>query len=227
MRGIKEIRRINLQLLIDRQYHGSQTQFAEAIGFKQASLVSRLVSDNPSTNKPIGDALARRIETTAGLAQFWLDQEQAEHITAAPRGDYNVLSGPEYFHLAPILSWVQAGDWQEAINAKPLDDEDADAMPCPVPCSDKTFILRVRGASMEPKFHEGEYIFVDPTAEARNRSYVVVRLDDAHEATFKQLILEGGRRYLKALNPSWPGQIIEVNGNATICGVVIFRGEKL
>jgi len=223
MRGIKDIRRINLQLLIDRHYEGSQTKFAEAIGFKQASLVSRLLSDNPGTNKPIGHALARRIESTAHLAEFWLDQEQTPHVTGAPHSHYNVTDGPERCHNAPILSWVQAGDWHEAIT----NGDETEHMSCPVPCSNDTYVLRVRGASMEPKFREGEYIFVDPRAEARNRSYVIVRMDDDHEATFKQLILEGGRRYLKALNPQWPDQIIEVNGNATICGTVIFRGEKL
>jgi SOS-response transcriptional repressor LexA len=35
------------------------------------------------------------------------------------------------------------------------------------------------------------------------------------------LIIEGDRKYLKALNPAWPEQIIEINGNATICGVMI------
>ena len=43
--------------------------------------------------------------------------------------------------------------------------------------------------------------------------------------TFKQLIIEEGHRYLKALNPDWPHRIIEVNSNATICGVVGFKGE--
>ena len=32
-------------------------------------------------------------------------------------------------------------------------------------------------------------------------------------------------RSLKALNPDWPGRIIEAEGDATICGVVVFKGE--
>jgi len=57
--------------------------------------------------------------------------------------------------------------------------------------------------------------------------YVVVRLDDSNEATFKQLVIEGGRKYLKALNPDWPDRIIEVNVKATICGVIVFKGQML
>jgi len=33
-------------------------------------------------------------------------------------------------------------------------------------------------------------------------------------------VIEGDKKYLKALNPAWPEKIIEINGNATLCGVV-------
>jgi SOS-response transcriptional repressor LexA len=78
---------------------------------------------------------------------------------------------------------------------------------------------------MEPKFHDGDLIFVDPLVSPDSGRYVVVRLEHSQEATFKQLIVEGGRRYLKALNPDWPNRIIEVDSVATICGVVVFKGE--
>ena len=100
-----------------------------------------------------------------------------------------------------------------------------DLLPCPVRCSPDTFVLRVRGESMEPKFHDGDLIFVDPQVAPVSGRYVVVRLEDSQEATFKQLIVEEGRQYLKALNPDWPHRIIEVNVDATICGVIVFKGE--
>jgi SOS-response transcriptional repressor LexA len=78
---------------------------------------------------------------------------------------------------------------------------------------------------MEPRFHEGDLIFVDPEATPAHGKYVVVQLDESNEATFKQLIVEENRQYLKALNPDWPNRIIEVNADASICGVVVFKGE--
>ena len=54
---------------------------------------------------------------------------------------------------------------------------------------------------------------------------VVVKLDDEQQATFKQLIIEGDQKFLKPLNPNWPEPIIKINGNATICGVVIGKYE--
>ena len=56
---------------------------------------------------------------------------------------------------------------------------------------------------------------------------VVVRLDDKREATFKKLVVEGDRRHLRALNPAWPEPIILINGNATLCGVVILKAERV
>ena len=82
---------------------------------------------------------------------------------------------------------------------------DAEAhLPCPVRCSAGTFVLRVRGESMEPRFRDGDLIFVDSAVLPDHRRLVVARGEDTHEATVKQLIVEGERKYLKALNPDWP-----------------------
>ena len=122
----------------------------------------------------------------------------------------------------PMLDWVQAGNWS-TINE--LSRHEADHYPCPVKCSDRTFLLKVRGQSMSPTFNEGELIFIDPEVEAINGKYVVARLDDENEASLKQLIIEGGHKFLKAANPQWPTPIQPVNGNCTVVGVVIFAGR--
>ena len=70
-----------------------------------------------------------------------------------------------------------------------------------------------------------ERIFVDPDVRPDSGRFVVVKLEDTKKARFKQLVIEGGKRYFKGLNPNWP--IIELNSNATVCGAVVFEGEKL
>ena len=124
--------------------------------------------------------------------------------------------------LYPVISWVQAGDWSPIFEQN---KQDAEHYPCPVKCSKKTFILKVRGMSMSPTFNEDELIFIDPEIEPSNRKYVVARLDDDNEATFKQLIIEGNHKFLKAANPAWPTPIQPINGNCSIVGVVIFAGR--
>lgn len=118
----------------------------------------------------------------------------------------------------PLISWVQAGDWSDITLT---DIHEAEHYPCPIKCSPKTFLLKVIGRSMLPTFNEGELIFVDPEVQAVDGKYVVARLDDENQATFKQLIIEDGQKFLQAANPDWPTPIQPINGNCTIVGVVI------
>lgn len=141
------------------------------------------------------------------------------HGTNTPlKCDASIEAGPDIQGYYPLLDWVQAGDWT-CINA--IQPCEAEHFPCLVPCSPKTFALKVRGESMCPKFEENELIFVDPEAEATSGKYVIARLDDDNQASFKQLIIEGNQKYLKAANPDWPNKFLEINGNCTIIGVVI------
>lgn len=144
-------------------------------------------------------------------------------------GTNNIQPGPEGTGPYPLISWVQAGTWEEIVdNFAPGDAEQW--IEAPVKVSKNSYWLRVVGESMldptgKRSFKDGDLVLVEPHAYAENGSLVVVRLDDESEATFKQLIIEGGRKYLKALNPNWPNRIFEVNGNATICGVVRAKTE--
>ena len=125
----------------------------------------------------------------------------------------------------PLISWVTAGTW--AMVSDPFQPGEAEEwLPCPVKHGPRAYCVRVRGDSMHnpngrPSYAHGDIIFVDPDREAKPGDRVIVRLDDQAEATFKQLLVEDGRKMLKALNPDWSPRYIEINGNATITGVVI------
>lgn len=213
----KEIRKLNLVALLEKSKK-NQREFAEFVG-TDAAYISQLLSDK--IKRDMGDELARKIEVAFALCHGGMDHLIAQQGKSAYRFEL-VPAG----RRVPVISWVQAGQWSDVVDNFAPGDAD-DWIDCPVPCSQETFCLRVRGASMEPRFHDGEYIYVDPKAEARNKSFIIVRLDDEQQATFKQLIIEGEHRYLKPFNPNWPDPIIEINGNATICGVVIFKGERV
>lgn len=128
--------------------------------------------------------------------------------------------------MLPLISWVQAGNWEEVIdNFAPGDAEDW--IPCPRNHGPNAFYLRVSGESMfdptGPKsYAPGDLIAVDPAREAINRSMVVVRLDHENRATFKQLLMdEDGTVMLKALNPNWKDRIFPMPDGSRIVGVVI------
>ena len=90
--------------------------------------------------------------------------------------------------------------------------------------SEKTFALRVPDDSMEPEFHEGEIIIVDPTLTGKHNLFLIARMEGDSLATFKQLIIVGNRTYLKPLNSRYP--LIEVQGDLRICGVVVGKYKE-
>ena len=136
--------------------------------------------------------MARHIEKCFDLPVGWLDQEhQTTNITKKP--DVSITN--KQITLVPVISWVQAGAWKE-VGYSEVDLSTAETYPCPVPCGEMTYILRVIGDSMIDEYRPGDMIFVD-----------------------------GTQRYLKALNPNWPEPYIKINGNCSIIGTVIFSGK--
>jgi SOS-response transcriptional repressor LexA len=115
----------------------------------------------------------------------------------------------------PRISWVSAGHFKE-VEITPASQADWDTPSEPL--SPRAFSLRVEGDSMEPEFPRDCIIFVEPEASAAHGDYVIVCLDASNQATFKQLVIDGGQRYLKPLNPRYP--IIHAAQDARICGVV-------
>jgi SOS-response transcriptional repressor LexA len=224
----EQIRLNNLELLIAEA--GSAVKLAHRVGTNSSYLsqVRRQMPTQKGTPRGIGDDLAGKLEKGMGKYAGWMDEPHRAEWNQANLAakDATTHRGPDLRNLHPIISWVQAGTWRDIADGYQSHAGD-ELLPCPVTCSQDSYVLRVHGISMEPKFHDGDFIFVDPHVEPVSGKYVVVILEDTAEATFKQLIIEGGHQYLKALNPEWPNRITEVNQNARVCGVVVFKGERL
>lgn len=127
------------------------------------------------------------------------------------------------FGKVPLISWVHAGSWCEAISN--LEYYDADSwISCPVPISADGYALRVKGDSMTNpgpgrSYPAGCIIFVDPEAETKTGDRVIARLPRTNEATFKVLVEDAGRQFLKPINPQYP--IIEISEETHICGKIV------
>lgn len=72
MKSIRDVRRQNLNDLIDREFNGVQTRMAEKLG-TQANLVNRWALGK----KVIGDQVARKIEAAANKPRNWLDIDRS------------------------------------------------------------------------------------------------------------------------------------------------------
>lgn len=81
------------------------------------------------------------------------------------------------------------------------------------------YALRVTGDSMAPEFWDGCIIIIEPGAHARHGSYCIV--DHNGEVIFRQLVIEDGKRALKAVNPAY--DTIMLDATHRVRGVVIQR----
>lgn len=133
----------------------------------------------------------------------------------------NVEPGPILNRRVPLVSWVMAGNWCGVHDPFPAGVGE-DMIDCMASVGPNAYALRVRGDSMvtsEGKgFPDGCIIIVDPDAAPNNGAFVIVRIESSAEATFKQLVTDGGKQYLKPLNQRYP--IMEITERAIICGVV-------
>ena len=147
----------------------------------------------------------------------------AEGAQQVQEGTGNTEAGPYVRDALPLISWVQAGLFQQVEDPYQPGEAD-DWIPVTKKFSKRSFALRVRGDSMVdpsgqgPSFPPGSIICVEPEASVAHRDFVIVRLENSKEATFKQLIIDGSEVFLKPLNPRYP--IMKIDSDAVVCGVV-------
>ncbi|WP_346395947.1 LexA family protein [Pseudomonas syringae] len=231
---ISEIRRINLQHLTDTQFGGVKAKIAAKLE-REASYIARCLSLTvaPENRKKIGEDFARHIEERLGLERYALDSPS---LNAAKRDDAGggvassapepsnvaMIAQPEQMYRYPVVSWVTAGTWSEAV--QPFPDGFSDRYDISdYKAKGPAFWLEVKGDSMTstsaPSIPEGSQILVDTEADVRPGKLVIAKLADSNEATFKKLVEDGGVRYLKPLNPAYP--TVQCSDDCKIIGVVV------
>jgi SOS-response transcriptional repressor LexA len=187
-----EIRRENLEVAIKRL--GTAAKLAEAAK-TSAAYLSQIRNKTPDsksgTPKMMGDDMARRIEVALGEPHGWMDkshlfQGRAEAMEAEPRAfDENVSLVRLASRPIPVISSVQAGALRDMENPYEPGDGYAVEYTEDPKLSRWAFCLDVEGKSMEPRFQEGDRLFVDPDRSPGPGNFVVAR-NGSNQATFKK-----------------------------------------
>lgn len=101
----------------------------------------------------------------------------------------------------PLMSWQQIGQIASA-RTVPASMHAEAAIEATDVTGRRTFALKLQDDSMEPLFHKGEMIFVNPDAKWNPEDYLVVtRLGDSIASTvLRQLRTNGDQRLLHPLN---------------------------
>ena len=174
---IHDIRRHNLQTILTVRFGGYRAGLAAAID-RQASYISRCLTQIEKNRKRIGEEFARHIENKLDLPAGSLDtpdgiklhdgESATDHVHAI-----SLEKGPEFsrpFKRTPILGTAQLGPegYWEALE---LADGWVD-----VPSSDPgAYSLRVKGDSMAPAIRSGWVVWCEPNHRLVPGEYVMVR----------------------------------------------------
>ena len=193
-------------------------------GVKGIDIVNKLKISKGTVSQWRNGVSKPRGENAVRLAKFlrcnltWLIEGKG-----LPNKNLELELGPDLRGKAPLISWVQAGKWKEIDLENLQQASDITFYQHTANVSDEAFALRVKGDSMTSftggkSIPEGSVIIVDPNMQAEHGKVIVARLEDSNEATLKQLVIDGGAKYLKPFNNGYP--TMPINGNCTIIGVV-------
>lgn len=197
----------------------TQQQIADFIGVSKTSVIYWEKGETVPKHESLM-SLAKVLNTSAD----WL-------LSGKSQPNINNVSKVNA-RMAPVLSWVQAGNWTniESVNLDGIDEW----LPLPEDECSNCFFLKVQGLSNFPDFLEGDYIVVDPDVyfgDMQSGDMIVVRRGD--DATFKKLVIEtDGTKYLQALNPEFKPNILAIDEDCTFIGQVvdciryIYKGKR-
>lgn len=200
----------------------TQKALASKVGVEQP-VISQL-----ETGKNLQSAHLPKIAHVCGVSAIWLS-DNIGPMTGGHREQSNISSAPQpkQSFRYPVISWVAAGAWAEAVEPYPTGFSDTYEF-SEYNSKGPAFWLTVKGDSMTapagPSITEGTLILVDTEAEVAPGKLVVAKLPDSNEATFKKLVSDGGRLFLKPLNPVYPIQFIDEK--CRIVGVVVQALQK-
>jgi SOS-response transcriptional repressor LexA len=194
----------------------TQTALARKSGVTQ-STIGRILRSEVA---PQSDNL-ERLATAFGIpySTFVALAEGGELVD----GSTEILQPARIPRRVPLLSLAQAGRFADGVYPDSL-NAISDWIEFPKKRQgQRSFALRVSGESMEPDYHNGDIIYIDPDVAPVHGKDILMRQGERNEFIFKRIVVESDRSYLKALNANWPEKFVSISPEARIVGVVVGR----
>ena len=124
--------------------------------------------------------------------------------------------------MPPAHQWTQVPlfTWEQATRVPEIDPKEADSsISTDYKVSEYAYALRISDSTMEPQFPRNSIVIIDPAFEPVDREFAMVHIHDQARVTFKQVLLDGEKTYLKPLNSDF--QITDLTENYNFKGVIV------
>jgi SOS-response transcriptional repressor LexA len=197
-------------------------EIASLCGVANSAVTQWITGESKSLRPENLYALAK----ATGFRAEWLAIGEGDETEKAESNVSDARQPVESYRY-PVISWVAAGAWAEAVEPYPAGFSDRYEF-SEYDSKGAAFWLEVKGDSMTSpvgqSVTEGTLILVDTEAEAAPGKLVIAKLPASNEATFKKLVNDGGRLFLKPLNPGYP--IEPFDEHCRIVGVVVRALQK-
>lgn len=197
-------------------------EIASLCGVANSAVTQWITGESKSLRPENLYALAK----ATGFRAEWLAIGEGNEVEKA---DSNIGEArqPIESYRYPVISWVAAGAWAEAVEPYPAGFSDRYEF-SEYDSKGAAFWLEVKGDSMTSpvgqSITEGTLILVDTEAEAAPGKLVIAKLPESNEATFKKLVNDGGKLFLKPLNSGYP--IEPFDEHCRVVGVVVRALQK-
>ena len=96
----------------------------------------------------------------------------------------NVEEAPLGWRRIPVLDYSEAARWT-TVDSIPKDEGARESIMTDLEHPQSTFAMRLKGDSMEPRFHAGDVVVIDPTTKPEPGDFVAA-IEGTGEATFRQ-----------------------------------------
>ncbi len=195
--------------LARRRKKVSQAELSQLCGW--SSYPSRISNYERGIREPKSDDLIK-LAQTLNISVDWLYRDYG---SSQPMEVRESIASYQSIKYIPLLRWDQIS---AHLRGEPVQIKDM--LPISNIESSKSFALTVEGDGMESpqgdSFSSGCTIVIDPSLTPINHDYVIAHINNA--PTFKQLIIDSGKQFLKPLNLRYP--LTEMQDSIKIIGVV-------
>jgi len=122
----------------------------------------------------------------------------------------------------PVVGLVQAGAFAPGEDGE-FPPGAADAFVYSDQKARNLFAVRVVNDSMEPDFREGDVLIVNPNLEAQSGDFVIAKLRENNEVTFKKLVRHDSIVILRPLNSRYHDIVLTGPEEVELVGKVVER----